>query len=107
MPGTRDAVCRLIERLPNEPQFPTQGATLFVDLGRRELRRAYTPREVVETFLEGRGANMFYLYNLLDPRREPFDPQVPLIFGTGILTGIVPSAARGNVSGWSPETHLL
>ncbi len=105
----RTAVDRLLSRLAREPQYPTQGATLFVDLERRDFRRAYTPRHVVETFLEGRGANMFYLYNLLDPTTPvgPLSPTVPLIFGCGILTGIVPSAARGNVSSWSPETHVL
>ncbi len=100
---------RLLPRLATAPQYPTQGATVFVDLDSGEIRRAYTPRPVVETFLEGRGANMFYLYNLLDPTAPggPLDPSVPLIFGSGILTGIVPSAARGNVTSWSPETYLL
>jgi len=99
----------LLARLPSEPQYPTQGATLFVDLERRETRRAYTPKEVALTFLAGRGGNMFYLYNLLDPTVEggPLSPEVPLIFGSGILTGIVPSAARGNCSSWSPESHVL
>ena len=52
---------------------------------------------------------MFYLYNLLDPTTAggPLSPEVPLIFGQGVLTGIVPSAARGNVTSWSPETGLL
>jgi aldehyde:ferredoxin oxidoreductase len=98
---------RLLARLPVAPQFPTQGATVFVDLARRTVRRAYTPRAVVETLLEGRGGNMFYLHNLLDPTLEPISPQVPLIFGSGLLTGMVPSAARGNVSSWSPESGVL
>ncbi len=103
----RDRVTRLLARLPTEPQYPTQGATLFVDLTERRVARAYTPRAVVETFLEGRGANMFYLWNLLDPTLEPLHPDVPMILGTGLLTGIVSSAARGNVTGWSPETRAL
>ncbi len=106
MPSAFD---RLFDRLATEPQFPTQGKTLFVDLENRTTRARYTPRDVVETFLEGRGANMFYLKNLLDPTVEggPLSPEVPLIFGSGLLTGIVPSAARGNVSSWSPESHVL
>ena len=39
---------------------------------------------------------MFYLYRLLDESLTPLDPDIPLIFGSGLLTGIVPSAARGN-----------
>ncbi len=103
----RERVEQLLERLPREPQYPTQGATLFVDLERQQTQSAYTPRPVVEAFLEGRGANMFYLYNLLDPQREPLDPEVPLIVAAGLLTGIVPSAARGQVTGVSPENRLL
>src|SRR5262245_44464969 len=97
------------QRLARESQYPTQGATVFVDLSTAQIERFYTPRHVVETFLEGRGANMYYLYNLLDPLAPggPLDPSVPLIFGQGILTGIVPSAARGNVTSWSPETYVL
>jgi aldehyde:ferredoxin oxidoreductase len=103
----RARVEQLLERLPREPQYPTQGATLFVDLARQQIESAYTPRPIVEAFLEGRGANMFYLYNLLDPHREPLDPEVPLIIAAGLLTGIVPSAARGQVTGVSPESRLL
>ena len=64
------AVDRLLGRIAKEPQYPTQQKTLFVDLETKTTRYGYTPREVVETFLEGRGGNMFYLYNLLDPTVE-------------------------------------
>jgi aldehyde:ferredoxin oxidoreductase len=103
----RDRVARLVAELPQERQFPTQGATLFIDLERREVRRAYTPLRVVRTLLTGRGANMFYLHRLLDESLNPLHPDVPLIFGSGILTGIVPSAARGNVTSWSPESGVI
>ena len=97
----------LISRLARERQFPTQGETIFVDLEHHEVRRAYIPRHVVEAFLGGRGVNMFLLHNLLDPSLDPLHPDVPLIFGTGILTSLVPSAARGNVTSWSPETKVI
>jgi aldehyde:ferredoxin oxidoreductase len=103
----RDRVARLVAELPAEPQFPTQGATVFVDLERRTLQRAYTPLTVIRTLLAGRGANMFYLHRLLDESLEPLHPDVPLIFGSGVLTGIVPSAARGNATSWSPESGVI
>src|SRR3990172_5244202 len=103
----RDRVARLVGELPKEPHFPTQGATLFLDLERREVERGYTPPAVVKTLLSGRGANMFYLHRLLDESLGPLHPDVPLIFGAGVLTGIVPSAARGNVTSWSPESGVL
>jgi aldehyde:ferredoxin oxidoreductase len=105
--STRDRVARLVAEMPREPQFPTQGATLFIDLERRSVQRAYTPLPVMKTLLAGRGANMFYLHRLLDETLEPLHPDVPLIFGSGVLTGIVPSAARGNATSWSPESGVL
>src|SRR5918996_603732 len=102
-----DRVARLMAELPSEPQFPTQGRTLFIDLARREVRSAYTPRRIVEALLSGRGANMFYLYRLLDESLHPLHPDIPLIFGSGVLTGLVPSAARGNCTSWSPESGVI
>ena len=103
----RDRVAQLLTEMPKEPQFPTQGATVFIDLERREVSRAYTPLRVAKALLAGRGANMFYLYRLLDESLEPLHPDIPLIFGSGVLTGIVPSAARGNATSWSPESGVL
>src|SRR5918993_434798 len=103
----RDRVAQLLNEMPKEPQFPTQGATVFIDLERREVSRAYTPLRVAKALLAGRGANMFYLYRLLDESLEPLHPDIPLIFGSGVLTGIVPSAARGNATSWSPESGVL
>ena len=62
---------------------------------------------VTRTLLGGRGANMYYLYRLLDETLSPLDPDIPLIFGSGLLTGLVPSAARGNCTSWSPESGVL
>ena len=103
----RDRVAQLLSELPKEPQFPTQGATVFIDLEKREVARAYTPLQVAKALLAGRGANMFYLYRLLDESLDPLHPDIPLIFGSGVLTGIVPSAARGNATSWSPESGVL
>ena len=97
----------LLTRLAAEQQFPTQGETIFVDLERREVRRAWIPLRVVNALLGGRGVNMFLLHNLLDETLEPIHPHIPLIFGTGILTSMVPSASRGNVTSWSPESRVL
>ena len=80
---------------------------MFVDLERRETFTAYTPVGVTRTLLAGRGANMYYLYRLLDETLSPLHPDIPLIFGSGLLTGLVPSAARGNCTSWSPESGVL
>jgi hypothetical protein len=78
-----------------------------VDLERRETHTAFTPLAVTRTVLGGRGANMYYLHRLLDETLTPLDPDIPLIFGSGLLTGLVPSAARGNCTSWSPESSVL
>ncbi len=104
----RDRVDALLSRMLDAPQYPTQGAVLFVDLEQRTHRKAYLPKAVTTTFLSGRGANMFLLYNLLSGNNaEPLDPEVPLIFGSGIFTGYMASATRGNVTSLSPESDAI
>src|SRR5438093_4052974 len=103
----RERVDRLLRRLAVERQFPSQGRTLFIDLERREVRTAYAPKRLVDVFLGGRGVNMFYLANLLDPSLDPESPDIPLIYGSGIATGVIPSASRGNMTSWSPDSRIL
>src|SRR4029453_16152841 len=100
-------VARLVAELPRGPQYPAQGRTLFVDLATRSVQSGYTPRHVLQTFLSGRGGNMFHRYRLLDEALDPLHPDIPLIFGSRVLTGIVPSAARGNCTSWAPESGVI
>lgn len=103
----REKLSALRGRLVDQAQFPTQGQTLFIDLENSKVERAYIPKDVVLSLLGGRGVNMFLLYNLLSSDLHPLHPEVPLIFGTGLLTSFMPSAARGNASSWSPESGVL
>jgi aldehyde:ferredoxin oxidoreductase len=105
--GIRGRVAALLAQMPAEPQYATQGATLFVDLERRQTQRAFAPLAVARALLGGRGANMYYLHRLLDETKSPLDPEIPLIFGSGPLTGLVPSAARGNCTSWAPDSGVL
>lgn len=103
----RSKVEALIARLAAAPQYRGQGATLFVDLERRTTRRAFLPVEVLRTFLGGRGANMFLLYNLMQEGKKASDPQIPLIFGVGPFCGAVPASTRGNFTSISPDSRAL
>ncbi|MGQ0711675.1 MAG: aldehyde ferredoxin oxidoreductase C-terminal domain-containing protein [Rhodoferax sp.] len=103
----REKVARLVARMHDTPQYPTQGAVLFVDLEQRAVQRKYLPLEVLRHFLGGRGANMWLLYNLLDESRQALDPEVPLIFGVGVLTSSMPSATRGNITSMSPDSYAI
>lgn len=107
MDDIRQRVERLCARMHDAPQYPTQGATLFVDLERRQTRRKYLDAAVLRDFLGGRGANMVLLYNLLDESLPALDPGVPLIFGAGTLTGDMPAATRGNFSSRSPDSDAI
>jgi len=57
----RDKVAQLSARMHDGPQYPSQGAVLFVDLERREHFSKFLPVAVLRSFLSGRGANMFLL----------------------------------------------
>jgi aldehyde:ferredoxin oxidoreductase len=103
----RDRADALLALLAQEPQYPTQGQTLLIDLEHQQVRHGWIPREITMTLLGGRGVNMFILYHLLDPEADPLSPEIPLIFGTGVLTSMVPSASRGNATSWSPESRVL
>jgi len=107
MMDIRQRVARLSARMFDGPQYPTQGAVLFVDLERRDHFIRFLPREVFRTFLSNRGGNMFLLYNLLPDAPEALSPGVPLIFGSGGLTGAVPTACRGNASSISPDSRAV
>lgn len=103
----RNRVARLIGRLETTPHYPTQGAVLFVDLERRETKRAYLPKAMMRQFLGGRGVNMVLLYNLLGDSKNGLDPEIPLIFGSGIFTGNLAAATRGNVTSISPDSQAI
>ncbi len=103
----RQRVTRLLNRMHAEPQYPSQGAVLFVDLERRSSQRGFLPLDAVQHFLAGRGGNMYLLYNLLQEEMDALDPEVPLIFGAGVLTGSMPAATRGNVTSRSPESRAI
>jgi aldehyde:ferredoxin oxidoreductase len=80
----------------------------FVDLSSATIRETSIPARVRARFLGGRGINMYLLYTHTLPHLDPLDPQNPLIVGAGLLSGApVPTAARLNISGKSPETGLL
>ena len=105
--GIRDKLERLVARMHDVPQYNSQGAVLFVDLEQRRMLKKYLPLEVLRNFLGGRGANMWLLYNLIEEERDALDPEIPLIFGSGVLTSTMPSATRGNITSKSPDSHAI
>lgn len=91
----------------DSPQYPSQGAVLFVDLENRSVLKSYLPLDAFRNFLGGRGMNMYLLYNLMQDGLDPLDAEIPLIFGNGVMTGCIPSASRGNITSLSPESDAI
>jgi aldehyde:ferredoxin oxidoreductase len=88
--------------------YRTDSPYALIDLSTGEIRYDRTPEHIVRKFFSGRGLNMYYLYKYLKPGTDPFDPENPLIFGTGLLTGTPsPSPSRMNVTFKSPESGIL
>ncbi len=85
--------------------MPLSRKAVFIDLSKKEYNIQEIPIELRKKFLGGRGLNMYYLYTLTHKDMGPFDPENPLIFGVGLLTGIF--YGRMNISGISPESRLL
>lgn len=84
--------------------------TAYVNLGDQTVKVVKTPERDVVNFLGGRGINLLELFRQLpNPKGvDPFDPENPLIFGVGLLTGTAaPNAARFNVSALSPESKVF
>jgi aldehyde:ferredoxin oxidoreductase len=80
----------------------------LIDLSSGRIDYDRTPESVVRRFFSGRGLNMYYLYKYLRPGVDAFDPDNPLIFGTGLLTGTPsPSPSRMNVTFKSPESAII
>ena len=103
----RQRVDRLYGQLHATPQYPSQGKVIFVDLAQQSFREAYLSRAVLQGFLGGRGANMVLLYNLLQDGLDALDPNVPLIFGSGVLSGYIPGGPRGNVTSVAPDSDAI
>ena len=103
----RHRVRQLLSRMHKTPLYRSQGAVLFIDLEQRSSQRGYLPLAAFQYFLAGRGGNMYLLYNLLQEEKDALDPEVPLIFGAGALTGNMPGATRGNLTSRSPESRAI
>lgn len=85
--------------------MPLQRKTAFINLSTREVDVQPIPYRLRKQFFGGRGLNMYYLTHLTPKGIDPFDQANPLIFGAGLLTGVL--GGRLNVSGKAPESGYL
>lgn len=85
---------------------PFSHACLFIDLGSRDARIEVIDRDLSLAWLGGRGMGTYFLG--LSPRLDPLDPQSPLVYAAGHLTGTrIPSSGRMVISAFSPLTNTV
>jgi len=80
---------------------------LEVDLSTERIQEREISGQDLRLFLGGRGIGAYLLWNALPKKVDPDDPNNPLIFSTGTLTGTnVPMSGRSGVTFISPATGL-
>ncbi|HDL59958.1 MAG TPA: aldehyde ferredoxin oxidoreductase, partial [candidate division WOR-3 bacterium] len=82
------------------------GKTLWVDLSKNKILIKDLDPELAVNYIGGRGFVAKLLFDLVDPEKDPLDPQNPLVFTTGPLSGIAPASGRFTVGARSPATGI-
>jgi aldehyde:ferredoxin oxidoreductase len=84
------------------------GATLWINLSSRELRKLPLDYDLARRYLGGRGLAAKMLFDQLGEGIDALQPENVLIFATGPLTGVAaPGANRTVIVTKSPETGIF
>ncbi|MDO8634782.1 MAG: aldehyde ferredoxin oxidoreductase family protein [Dehalococcoidia bacterium] len=77
----------------------------YVDLTNRKVTIKPIPEDLLRMFLGGRGMGAYLLYNHSEKGIDPLNPENPLIFSAGFMSGQFANAmGRCHVTGKSPDT---
>jgi len=79
----------------------------FIHLNKNSVETTPISPDLRKKFLGGRGINMYLLSKCYSPDLDPLSPENPLIFGAGLLTGVLGFGSRMNISAKSPESGYL
>jgi len=89
-------------------RYAETGFNLEIDLSTGNIERVETDPRLTELHLGGLGTSTKILWDRVPPEKEPFAPENPLIFSTGLLCGTPATGAnRTIVSALSPQTLLM
>jgi benzoyl-CoA reductase subunit BamB len=89
-------------------RYAETGYNLEIDLTRGNIERVETDPKLTELHLGGLGTNAKILWDRVPPETDPFSPDIPLMFSTGLLGGTpAPGANRTIVTTYSPQTLLM
>ncbi|MGM0652884.1 MAG: aldehyde ferredoxin oxidoreductase N-terminal domain-containing protein, partial [Bacillota bacterium] len=84
------------------------GKILKVNLSSREIKVEEQPESFYRRYQGGHGVGLYYLLKESRQNVEALDPENPLVFAPGLLTGLrVPAVPRYIVMGKSPLTGAL
>lgn len=84
-----------------------KGKLLEIDLKRKSTKITSTNHRVLEDYIGGKGLGAYLLYDRLSPKVYPLARENLLIFSTGPLSGLVPTAGRFATVTKSPLTGLF
>jgi len=88
--------------------FAWKGKYAEIDLSTNNISVKNLPKKLREKYLGSRGINSKFLYDRLEEDIDALDPENPLIFGVGPLTGtLTPGSGRWTVTSKSPLTGIL
>lgn len=88
--------------------FAYTGKILKINLTKLKVVKESLNESLAKLFLGERGLNSAFLYDNVQPRMDPLDPDNPLLFGVGPLNGTFASGcSRFTVSAKSPLTGIL
>jgi benzoyl-CoA reductase subunit BamB len=89
-------------------RYGETGFNLEIDLSRGNIERVETDPKLTELHLGGLGTNSKILWDRVPPETDPFSPDIPLMFGSGLLCGTpAPGANRTIITAYSPQTLLM
>ena len=83
------------------------GKLLEIDLKTKTAKITSIKNRVLENYIGGKGLGAYLLYKRLPPKVNPLAPENLLIFSTGPLSGLVPTAGRFSTVTKSPLTGLF
>ena len=103
----RSKVCRLLES-EDHIRLNDFGQILHVNLSEKKCFQEPLPLDVVNSFIGGRGFNVWYLFNHLPVNTAPLAPENILMLSCGVLTGSsAPTASRLHLNALSPLTGII
>ncbi|MHA2217648.1 MAG: aldehyde ferredoxin oxidoreductase family protein [Candidatus Hodarchaeales archaeon] len=80
----------------------------YIDLSSGKIISKKIPKSIRESYLGGRGIDMYLMFNHIKPEIDPLSNENALIIGAGLLTGIKTcGASRCDVAAKSPLTGGL